>query len=604
MIGFTLLIVFLVSLTAGFGLYEINSLSGKIHEIHNKSYPIADSVMEIRVDFNNQMTDLHAYLLGESEAKTSFMNADHTILSYFTNLTNLLGSNSELDSAKTYYSTLIRLSTEKENGLFDLTDSYNSNNQQIKTDYQNFLTLHTSINNLVLTLEAQAAPETGHNNATISDELLTFNSILWETQNLVTKAYIQNDNNIITNLQNEFLYTNNGDGNNESINAELQRINNYINGGLLDNSISAESPTYYNQINNLILNGNSTSNSWISYGIDSINGIFAKKSDVNKFQVTKDNILTQVDNAGANLTQKLDSLELLASNKMDAINSSTDFTFLTLGFLALLIGFVALTIGLAFARSISKPIKEVAEFSKILSQGDLSKEVTQDNREDEIGTLYHSFSDMTDFLKGIIRNIVELSQILATSAEEMASSSEEVNASSEEISSISQQMSKGAQDQSRQISESISYSKTLRENFESKISEINSAADLIESISSQVNMLALNASIEAARAGEYGRGFAVVADNIRNLADDSKISVNKVQSTIFDLRESLGSSINAIIDSVERVASVAEETASGAEESSAATEEQAATMEELTASAQELSSVASKLENVVKQFTL
>jgi len=60
--------------------------------------------------------------------------------------------------------------------------------------------------------------------------------------------------------------------------------------------------------------------------------------------------------------------------------------------------------------------------------------------------------------------------------------------------------------------------------------QIRTATEIIAGISSQTNLLALNASIEAARAGEVGRGFAVVADEIRQLADSSRETANKIQN--------------------------------------------------------------------------
>ena len=62
------------------------------------------------------------------------------------------------------------------------------------------------------------------------------------------------------------------------------------------------------------------------------------------------------------------------------------------------------------------------------------------------------------------------------------------------------------------------------------VDQVNNLTNDILNISSQTNLLALNASIEAARAGEAGNGFAVVADEIRQLADSSRETANKIQS--------------------------------------------------------------------------
>ena len=61
-----------------------------------------------------------------------------------------------------------------------------------------------------------------------------------------------------------------------------------------------------------------------------------------------------------------------------------------------------------------------------------------------------------------------------------------------------------------------------------QVEQINHLTEEILNISKQTNLLALNASIEAARVGEAGKGFAVVAEEIRVLADNSRLAVDKI----------------------------------------------------------------------------
>lgn len=81
------------------------------------------------------------------------------------------------------------------------------------------------------------------------------------------------------------------------------------------------------------------------------------------------------------------------------------------------------------------------------------------------------------------------------------------------------------------------------------VNSIQALVDDILSITSQTNLLALNASIESARAGEAGRGFAVVADEIRNLSEDSKNTVEKIQ----EISNVIIASVNNLADSSEKL---------------------------------------------------
>ncbi|WP_424399126.1 methyl-accepting chemotaxis protein [Marinobacterium mangrovicola] len=87
------------------------------------------------------------------------------------------------------------------------------------------------------------------------------------------------------------------------------------------------------------------------------------------------------------------------------------------------------------------------------------------------------------------------------------------------------------------------------EELSSNADSIHQMAIAIEEIAAQTNLLALNAAIEAARAGDAGRGFSVVADEVRNLAQRSQQTTDRIK-TIVSTNASLMGSIVGQIDTV------------------------------------------------------
>ena len=75
---------------------------------------------------------------------------------------------------------------------------------------------------------------------------------------------------------------------------------------------------------------------------------------------------------------------------------------------------------------------------------------------------------------------------------------------------------------------------------------ISAFTQAITDIATQTNLLSLNASIEAARAGDAGRGFAVVADEIRQLADQSSDSADKIKGIVEKLLADSASSVSVL----------------------------------------------------------
>ncbi|GHC30284.1 hypothetical protein GCM10010082_25430 [Kushneria pakistanensis] len=251
--------------------------------------------------------------------------------------------------------------------------------------------------------------------------------------------------------------------------------------------------------------------------------------------------------------------------------------------------------------NVINPLKRLVTHFERMAKGDLS-ETDQHRGDNEIGRLFSALAAMrqslshtvstvrqgshriNDDARLIARDNMDLSartEQQAASLEQTAASMEELTATVTQNAENSHQASQLAQEASRQAQrggEVIVEVQQTMQGISQSSQQMGDIIALIDSIAFQTNILALNASVEAARAGEQGKGFAVVAGEVRALAGRSASAAGDIRELIDNslkrvgdgsaLVEQASSTMQVIVESVQRATEIIAEIASASQEQS------------------------------------
>ena len=300
-------------------------------------------------------------------------------------------------------------------------------------------------------------------------------------------------------------------------------------------------------------------------------------------------------------------------------------------------------------RSIQQPLAQAQTLAQRIAAGDLSSQEAV-VRGDEFGDLLRALNSMSESLGRMVYQVRQSTDSIATASSEIAQGNHDLSARTEQTSSNLQEtaaameqftstiqqsaqsaqqassLANGAASVARKGGDVVSQVVSTMEEIQRSSSKIADIIGVIDGIAFQTNILALNAAVEAARAGEQGRGFAVVASEVRSLAGRSAeaakeikqligVSVEKVEAGS-GLVQQAGSTMQDIVQSVQRVTDMIGEITAASTEQSAGiaqvnqavgnldqmTQQNAALVEESTAAAQSLREQAEQLAQAVSQF--
>ncbi len=209
----------------------------------------------------------------------------------------------------------------------------------------------------------------------------------------------------------------------------------------------------------------------------------------------------------------------------------------------------------------------------------------------EVSTaLARSAQDMRDSAEGL----TGAAKAAATQAAEVANASDESAAGVQSVAAATEEINASISEIARQVVEANNVARAAVEDagetsrtmdgLQGAAGRISEVVGLIQGIAAQTNLLALNATIEAARAGEAGKGFAVVASEVKTLAMQTGKATEDITSQVANIQRETAAAVIAIAriaHTIDKIGEITTALAAAIEEQQASTNEIARTVQDV-----------------------